>query len=268
MQLALSLLIAMLAYMAWVYVTQERMVYFPDAVMSGTPADVGLPFEDVALTASDGVRLSAWFVPHPRARGVVLFCHGNAGNMSHRLDTLRILNSLGLSVLIFDYRGYGQSGGYVTEEGTYRDARAAWQHLTIAREIPPQRIVAWGRSLGGGVAAWLAENECPAALVLESTFTSVPDMGVLVYRWLPVCMLARIHYDTEKRLRRVECPVLVMHSPQDEVIPFEQGHRLYGAAGEPRRFVELSGRHDDAHLRSGATYTRAVDSFLRELVGM
>lgn len=264
MQLALSVIVAVGAYLGWLYVTQERLVYFPDADVRGTPADVGLRFERVWLTTSDGVRLLAWYIPHASPRGVVLFCHGNAGNISHRLDTVRVLASMGLSVLLFDYRGYGESEGEPTEEGTYKDAQAAWEYLTIAREIPAREVIVWGRSLGGGVASWLAAEHTPRALILESTFTSIPDLGVRVYRWLPVRLLARIHYATERRLAAISCPVLVIHSPQDEVVPYDLGRRLYDAARPPRRFLEIEGPHNDGFLRSLRKYTDGVEAFLRD----
>jgi fermentation-respiration switch protein FrsA (DUF1100 family) len=172
---------------------------------------------------------------------VVLFCHGNAGNVSHRLDTLQFFRSLGLGTLIFDYRGYGRSDGSPSEKGTYRDAEAAWRHLVEQRQIPPERIVILGRSLGGAVAARLAADQRPGALVVESAFTSVPDLAARMFPVYPVHLLARIRYNTLKWIRRVHCPVLVVHSRDDEMIPFRHGRRLFEAAPEPKEFLELRG---------------------------
>lgn len=148
------------------------------------------------------------------------FLHGNAGNISHRLDSLRIFHGLGLDVLILDYRGYGRSEGRPSEEGTYRDARAASRYLVEARGVAPERIVVFGRSIGAAIAAALAVEQRPAALILESGFTSVPDLAADLYPWLPARRLARLHYDTRARLPHVTVPVLIVHSRDDEIISF------------------------------------------------
>ena len=141
---------------------QSHLLYFPYRTLSQTPAAVGLAYEDVSFQAADGVVLSGWFVPSQRARGVLLFCHGNAGNMSHRLDSLQIFHRLGLSTFIFDYRGYGRSEGQPTEQGTYLDAEAAWTYLVHTRQLAPTEIIVFGRSLGGAIAAWLAHTPSAA----------------------------------------------------------------------------------------------------------
>jgi hypothetical protein len=247
------------------YLFQAKLVYFPMPEVAATPADAGLAYEDVAFTASDGVELHGWFVPAPEHEAeplAVLFCHGNAGNIGHRLDTLRILHELGLAAFIFDYRGYGNSGGRPGEQGTYLDAAAAWEHLTGQRGVAPGRVVAWGRSLGGAVAAWVAAQRDPAAVILESTFTSVPDMGARLYPFLPVRPLARIRYDTEARLADITCPVLVIHSPSDDIVPFALGRQLYERAKEPKSFLEIGGGHNEGYLLDAAAYARGVDRFL------
>lgn len=256
---------------AALWLGQGRMIYFPQEpgrMLESTPAALGLAHEEVALLTGDGVRLHGWYVPAPRSRASMLFFHGNAGNVSHRLESLRLFHELGLDVLIVDYRGYGRSEGSPDEQGTYRDAAAAWRHLADERRVAPERIVLFGRSLGGAVAAWLAEAERPAALVMESTFTSVPDVAAQRFPWLPVRRLARYRYDSLRRMAGVECPVLVMHSRDDEMIPFEHGERLHGAAGERAApLVALRGSHSEAHLASGEAYREALDAFLTPLFG-
>lgn len=227
-----------------VCLTQARLVYFPLREIEATPRSLGLSFEEVKLHASDGVELSAWLIPCDRPRGTVLFCHGNAGNISHRLHIIRMFHDLGFSMLIFDYRGYGASQGSPTERGTYLDAQAAWDYL-IERQIPPGQIVIFGESLGGAVAAWLAKERTPGALVLQSTFTSLPDLGARLYWWLPVRLLSRFRYNARSHVRQVKCPVLVAHSPTDEIVPYALGSRLFEAASEPKEFLELSGSHND-----------------------
>jgi hypothetical protein len=247
---------------AVLYFLQSRLVYQPSRDILRTPADAGLPFEQVTLRAEDGVRLSAWFVPARDAEGAVLFCHGNAGNMSGRVDSLAVFHRLGLSVLIFDYRGYGRSEGSPGEEGTYLDAQAAWDHLVNLRGVPPGRIVLFGRSLGGAVAARLAARHRPGALVLESTFTSLPDLAADLFPWLPARWLCRFSYDTASRLGGINCPVLVVHSREDDLIPFSHGRKLFDAAAPPRTFLAISGTHNDGFLTSGSVYTDGLKAFL------
>jgi hypothetical protein len=247
------------------YFHQERMVYFPE--IGGrrpavNPGSVGLAYEEVGLDTADGERLHGWHVPAPGARGTVLFCHGNAGNISHRLDYLLMFHRMGYSVLIFDYRGYGLSTGKPTEPGTYLDAEAAWRHLTEARGVAPGRIVVAGESLGGAVAAWLAARRTPGALVLASTFTSVPDMGAAVYPFLPARLLARLSYDARDSVARTQAPVFVAHSPDDEIVPFAQGRALYDAARGPKQFLELAGGHNDGFLFTRRAWADALSGFL------
>lgn len=245
------------------YTWQEQMVFLPMGAVTATPAQHGLAYEDVTLHTEDGLDLHAWYVPAavPDAP-VVLFFHGNAGNISHRLDTLSLLHGLGLSTLIFDYRGYGNSSGRPSEEGLYLDAQAAWRYLVEVRGVPPARIVLHGRSLGAAVAAWLATRERPAALILESAFLSVPEFGAHLYPWLPVRRLARIHFPAHEHVVALRVPVLVVHSPEDEIVPFAHGQTLYGSAPEPRAFLEIHGSHNGGFLQSGALYRDGLRAFL------
>lgn len=258
---------------------QSHMVYFPLAPVMQKPSDVGLAYESVALMTADGVRLAGWYVPCERARGTVLICHGNGGNIGDRLHPIGLFHELGLTVLIFDYRGYGESAGKPSEEGTYQDALAAWQYLTAKRNTAPEKIVIFGRSLGGAVAAGLAERitpaasavpaacAAPAALILEATFTSIPDMGAKIYPWLPIRLLSRYRYDTLARLERLHCPVLIVHSRDDDMIPFEQGRKLFAAAHEPKSFFELTGDHNEGEVLTAPAYRQALDAFLTDRLG-
>jgi fermentation-respiration switch protein FrsA (DUF1100 family) len=248
----------------WLYFAQESFVYFPDRKLAGTPANAGMAYEAVTLTTSDGVRLSGWYISAPKSRGTLLFNHGNAGNISHRLESIRQFHDLGLDVFIYDYRGYGESAGKPSEEGTYRDAEAAWRYLTETRRVAPERLVYFGRSLGAAVASRLATRHPPRALIIESAFTSVPDFGAEVYPWLPVRLLARLQYPTRENLRSLHVPVLVIHSRNDEIIPFRYGEALYRAANEPKELLEIRGGHNDGFLVSGKQYTSGIDAFLRK----
>ena len=246
------------------FFSQERLLYFPDPRLIATPEALGLDFESVSIGTEDDLRLHAWWIPANPARGVLLFCHGNAGNISHRLDSIRQFHELGLSVLIFDYRGYGESEGKPSEAGTYRDVTAVWRYLTGKRGIPPEKVVVFGRSLGGAVAAHLAARVEPGAVVLESAFTSVADMAARLYPWLPVRWLVRIDYPVARDIQAIRAPVLILHSPNDEIIPYDMGRTLYELAHEPKEFIELRGGHNDGWLLSEPDYSSAVDAFLDE----
>jgi hypothetical protein len=252
------------------FVFQSRLVYFPNipsrAIGSG-PDNIGLAYEPVEIITEDGIKLDAWYVPAKEPHGVMLFFHGNAGNISHRLDSLRIFNELNLDTLIFDYRGYGRSEGKISEQGTYRDADAAWRYLTVERGIPAAEIVLFGRSLGAAIAAYVASRHRPGALILESGFVSVPELAAILYPWLPARQLARIGYPTGEYLKTASCPVLIVHSRDDEIIPFKQGRQLFELANEPKHFLELLGGHNDGFLVSGRRYLDGFENFLTASMG-
>jgi fermentation-respiration switch protein FrsA (DUF1100 family) len=248
------------------YLLQPNFIFFPQRALDATPADRGLAFEEARFATGDGLELHGWYVAPPSPRAFVLFFHGNAGNISHRLENLAILHALGLATLIFDYRGYGQSEGEPDEDGTYEDARAAWRYLAAERGIAPERIIAYGQSLGGAVATRLATERRLAGLVIESSFTSVADLAHKFYPYLPTSLLTRVHYPTRQRIPTVSCPVLVMHSPDDDLVPFAHGEQLYEAAREPKRFQRLRGGHNDAFITSGEAYWKALDDFVNEFV--
>lgn len=249
------------------YWRQSRYIYHPSRSLTSTPATAGLKYEEVNVRAADGVPIHGWYVPAEDLAPTVLLCHGNAGNIWHRIDVLWMFHEMGFNVCCFDYRGYGKSGGTPTEEGTYRDAAAVWDWLVSVKGTAPERIVVHGESLGGAVAAWLAENRAPAGLVLESTFTSLPDMAAKLYPFLPVRWLCRFRYNTLERMKAIRCPVLVAHGREDEMIPFVFGQRLFAAAREPKEFFELRGSHNTGREESGRKYEAVLRGFIREAAG-
>jgi fermentation-respiration switch protein FrsA (DUF1100 family) len=266
------LAIAVIAYVllgVMLHVMQERMVFLaglPGRALEATPRDVGFEFDDVHVETADGVLLHGWYVHAQEPRGTVLFLHGNAGNISHRLDSIAIFRDLGFNVFIIDYRGYGRSEGRPSEQGTYRDAEAAWQHLVAARGEAPASIVIFGRSIGGAVAAWLAARHRAAALIVESSFTSAVDMARRLYPFMPVRLLSRLDYPVVDYLASVASPVLIVHSRDDEIIPFAMGKALYEAAPAPKAFLELSGDHNMGFLLSLDRYREGLGRFIADHV--
>lgn len=256
-----------LGLMGILEVFQSHFIYFPQRAISETPHRRDLSYEAINFKAADGVNLSGWFIPAERPRGTILFCHGNAGNISHRLESIQIFHRLKLSTFIFDYRGYGESEGKPTEQGTYLDAEAAWRYLVEKRRVEPTDIIIFGRSLGGTVAAWLAQDHVPKALIMESTFTSVGEMARELYPYLPVKQLLRFDYNALDYLRKVNCPVLIVHSRDDEMVPFNHGRALFEVANEPKEFLEIIGSHNEGFLTSGRRYEEGLDSFISKCIG-
>ncbi|HUS72266.1 MAG TPA: alpha/beta hydrolase [Sedimentisphaerales bacterium] len=247
------------------YFMQPTFLYCPVREVPYTPDEIDLDFENVVLKTKDGLRLSGWYIPAENAEFTVLFCHGNGGNMMHRLDSINIFHNLGLSCFIFDYRGYGSSEGKPTEEGTYLDVMSAYQWLTEEKKISPEDIIIFGRSLGGSIAAQLAAKVEAGSLIIESGFTSYVDIGRKFYPYMPVRWFARFSYRTIDYLSDVRCPVMIIHSRNDDVVPFEFGQDLYEAANEPKEFVEIFGSHNDGFLVSAEIYKKAWTKWLKFL---
>jgi fermentation-respiration switch protein FrsA (DUF1100 family) len=269
--IGLGLVYVALAVM--LYLFQGSMVFLanlPGRALDASPTDIGLAYEDVQIDTSDGERLHGWFVPAAEARGALLFFHGNAGNISHRLESITLFNQLGLDVLIVDYRGYGQSTGKPSEPGTYRDAQAAWDYLVDVRRVAPGKIVVFGRSLGGAVGAWLASrlpaDAQPAAAIIESSFSSGVDMARRLYPLYPAQLLTRLKYPVVDYATRIACPLLVVHSRDDEIIPFAMGQAIYAAARQPKAFIELRGDHNGGFWISREAYTAGLEAFLQQVL--
>jgi len=265
--LVFSALLIWLGVTAVLYAFQSRLIYHPHAEFVTTPASAGLQYEDVALTTSDDVAIHGWWLPHPNPRATLLFFHGNAGNISHRIESLKIFHQLGLNVFIIDYRGFGRSEGTPSEQGTYTDAVSAWQWLVGQQGLDADKIVVFGRSLGGSIAAWLAAQYQPGAVILESTFTSIPDMAAKLYPLLPLRWLSLFQYASLEKMPSIESPLWLGHSPEDELIPYAQGQRLFEAARHPKQFFEMKGSHGNGFLISGHPYRESLDEFLGEVFG-
>lgn len=243
---------------------ERSLIYYPVRRLESNPRAHGLHYEDVAFQADDGVWLHGWLVPG-RTPWTLLWAHGNAGNISHRLENIKEFHDrLGLTVFIFDYRGYGRSEGRPSEEGLYRDARAALATLHARGDLDPERMIYFGRSLGAAVAVELALHRPPAGLILESPFLSVPAMA---NRTLPgLGYLFRTRYDSLAKIGRLRVPLFILHGDQDEVVPFVHGRRLFEAAPEPKTFYAIPGaHHNDSYIVGGEPYWRAWREFLLSL---
>uniref|UniRef100_A0A7V4LDQ1 Alpha/beta hydrolase n=1 Tax=Desulfobacca acetoxidans TaxID=60893 RepID=A0A7V4LDQ1_9BACT len=247
--------------MFWEF-SEKGIVFFPDPHLIGTPKDEGLEYEEVWFAAEDGVRLHGWFVPKPGCP-VWLWFHGNAGNISHRLDNIRLLWELAeVQVFIFDYREYGRSEGRISREGTFKDAAAAWRWLTEDKKVPPGEIILFGRSLGTALATDLAVKHPCRALILESPFTNSSEMARLLapflFDWRP-----RVPYDNIGKIGYVKVPVMVIHGERDEIIPVDMGRRVFAAAPDPKELYIIPGaHHNDTYLVGGKTYFQRLRNFI------
>jgi hypothetical protein len=261
---AALVVLAYLAIAAAAFFLQPQLIFFPGIGRDDptTPASYGLPFEDVRIPTEDGERLHAWYVPAAQARGTALLFHGNAGSIAQRVAWLPMFQKLRLNALLVEYRGYGRSSGSPSEQGFYLDAGAALTHLSAERATPSARVVVFGESLGGAVAARLASEQPVGAVVLMSTFTSAPDLAAELYPFLPARLLTRYEFDSLASMPRIAVPVIVAHSRDDEIVPFAHGRRLYEAASEPKAFLELSGGHNDGFIFARPDWVARLDGFL------
>jgi hypothetical protein len=259
------LILGLIFLNGWMYLQQPGMIFFPYSRVTETPVAWGLEYEEVWLETSDGLHLHGWYIPNQESEKVLLFFHGNAGNIAHRGDSVAIFHGLGLNVFIFDYRGYGRSEGTPNEQGLYRDARAAWAYLTQDRGFHGEDVILFGRSLGGAVATRLATEVQPAGLILESAFSSARDMADQVFPVLSRLVFLRFRFNVAAQIKKVHCPVLVLHSPDDEIIPYRQGEKVFAAANEPRVFFQMTGDHNYGFLRSQPAYGQALGAFISGL---
>lgn len=259
-------LVIMAFILVFLYVRylEKKTLYFPLRAIEATPKDIGLNYEEISLYTHDGVQLSAWFIPAENPRATVLFCHGNGGNISHRLEKIKIFNALDLNVLIFDYRGYGMSTGSPYENGLYLDAETVYGYLTDEKSIPAQKIIAYGESLGAAVAVDLAGKHDLGGIIIEGGFTSVGDMAKRILPFIPTFIYSS-RYDALEKIKDIKYPKLIFHAADDEVVPFELGEKLFSEASEPKEFVKIQGGHNDAFLSSQDLFIKKIDSFVNRM---
>jgi fermentation-respiration switch protein FrsA (DUF1100 family) len=244
---------------------ENFFVFHPQRTLDYTPETYGLEYKDVFFESSDGKRLHGWYFPSPGSGPVILFCHGNAGNISHRLENIAGLQRRGLGVFIFDYRGYGRSEGSPSEKGIYKDGFSAYEYLVSQERIPPERIVPFGRSLGGAVAIEVALEKKVRGLILECAFTSLRDMGRSMLLFRPFSGLMPGHYNNAEKISRVGVPVMIFHGTEDELVPFSMAKALFDAAKEPKFFYPIQGAgHNDTFIVGGTPYYQRLVRFATE----
>jgi uncharacterized protein len=255
-----------LGLLVLLFLLQGKLIYFPTRQLYRTPENAGWAYEDVVVPVGRQTT-HGWWIPHPDGtQNTVLFSHGNAGNIADRIESCSIFRGLGLNVLVYDYGGYGRSTGRPSERRCYEDIRAMWNWLVEEREIAPERIVLFGRSLGAGPASQLATEVTPAAIILESAFASVPDMARTIYPVFPVGLLARHRFDNVSKAPKFTAPVLIIHSEGDTIIPYAQGRKVYEAARAPKAFVDIDGDHNDGFVVTGERYVQALREFIGPLL--
>ena len=260
----ISLVILIFSFFIFAYLRyfETRGIYYPTKEIILTPTNAGLKYEDVVFTTENDLRLNGWFIPSQNPRGSLIFCHGNAGNISHRIEIIEIFNKLNLNVFIFDYRGYGKSQGSPSEQGLYQDAQAAYKYLLSRRDIDKEAIVVYGKSIGANVAIDLASKVNAAALISESGFTSAYEMGRRLFPYLPIKWIITTKFDALAKIKDITTPKLIIHSRDDEIIPFKLGRRLFEAAAEPKEFYQMQGTHNEAVFLAKQEYSLNLDHFL------
>ncbi len=235
-------------------------LFVPSRSVLFTPRDKGLAFDDVFFK-SGAYRINGWFIKTKPQASTVIYMHGNAGNISDRLDKLKMFHDLGVNVFIFDYRGYGNSQGRPSEEGLYQDAQAAYDYLLTRNDVDKDKIIGYGGSLGGSVAIDLAVHRNLSGLIVDSTFTNALDMAKRIYPMIPGFFI-HIKLDSLSKIKNVTVPKLFIHSPTDEVVPYALGRKLFEAAPEPKEFIITDGSHNDVHWHNQDVFVKGLKAYL------
>ncbi len=264
MKFAAALVVFILLFILLIRLAENKLIFFPTKYPIGywQPQAFGLNLRDCFFKTTDGVQLHGWFLQHDTAAATLLWCTGNAGNISDRLDNLSRLSRLPINVFIFGYRGYGKSAGSPNEEGVYLDALAAYDFLLTLPEVQPDKIILFGRSLGGAVAIDLATKRPAAGLILESTFTSAADMAWAAYG-LPLHLIIKTKFDSVNKIQQIHLPLLMIHGERDRVVPLRLGRKLFDAANPPKEFYEIAGAdHNDTYIIGGPAYFAKLWDFI------
>lgn len=263
MTILISIIAGYVLLLGGMYLFQQKLIFLPSSELIITPEKAGLQAEDIRIETEDGERLHGWFFPNDEAEYVVVLSHGNAGNISNRIDIAKLLQELGVSVVLYDYRGYGQSSGKPNEQGLYVDVKAVVNYLKTERGLSEQQMIMYGRSLGGAVASYAATRFDVSGLVLDSAFKNLKAMVGDLYPFVPA-VLAKYEFSTENYLKEIsDTPVMIMHSPNDDIVGISHARHLYEVAKEPKQFLELRGGHNDNFHASTDIYSHNWRKFLK-----
>ena len=263
MKIIFTLISALILFILYVRYLESHSIFFPSKSMIGTPQDVGLDFKDIFITTEDKVKIHGWFIPSSfPSDKTLIFLHGNAGNISGRLEKIKLFHEMGLNVFIIDYRGYGKSEGKPTEEGVYKDALAAYDYVAKREDMKDKAIIIYGASLGGAIAVDLASKRKAEYLIVDSSFTNAVDMAKRIFPFVP-SILIKTKLDSLKKIKNIQSAKLFIHSKEDEIVPFVLGEKLYDSASEPKEFLEIRGGHNDGHIYDGDKFEAGVKHFLK-----
>jgi len=264
MKILLIIILVIIIFRIYFIFIEQKGLYHPYKEIPETPKNLRIMYEDINFKTADGQLLNGWFVPVKDAKVTILYCHGNAGNIYHRLHKVKFFHEMGVNFFIFDYRGYGKSIGNSSEKGLYSDAQAAYDYLVSRRDVDKNNIVVYGESLGGPVAADLCLHRKASALILEGSFASVALRAQQLYPFLPMKLLITQKYDTMAKVKNMHIPKLIVHGRQDEVISFRHGEMLFKSAAEPKQFLPFDGGHNDDVFVTSDNYGKALQKFFKD----
>lgn len=266
LNLFLPIILLYILICLYMFIFQEKFVFAPNKILSSTPESLGLEYEDLYLKSLDGITINAWFIPFKNADYTILLSHGNAGNISGEIDVIKFSQELKMNILLYDYRGYGNSQGQMSEKGSYKDLITAYNYLIKDKKVNNKNIIIYGRSLGGAVSIGANREIQPAAYIIDSTFTSIIEMGKQKYPFLPIGYLSRIYYDNLTKIKEISEPILIIHSKEDEVIPYEFAKKLYSNANSPKEFLDIMGLHYYGFYNNELKYKQGIRNFLLKYI--
>jgi len=264
MKMILTLIVIIVLFLIFVRYLENTSIFYPERTLAATPKNLGLPFENVTITTQDHVKLHGWLIKAPLASSTLVFFHGNAGNIGGRLGKIDLFHHMGLNVLIIDYRGYGNSEGFPTEQGIYKDAAATFDYLLQRDDMKGQNIISYGASLGGAVAIDLATKRPVSCVIVDSSFSSAVDMAKRIYPFIP-SFLIKSKMNSIDKIKNISVPVLFIHSIEDQTVPFALGKKLYDAALGPKEFIKITGSHNDGHIHDEEKVRNGIGAFLKNL---
>lgn len=259
----LLLFLILLWALVYLRIIEQRTLFHPERKLESAPNEISLDYQDIFFKTPDNLILNGWFIPSNKAQYTILFCHGNAGNISDRLDKIKFFNDLGCNIFIFDYRGYGKSEGKPSEKGLYIDVKSAYDYL-LSRKINAGQIIGFGESLGGAIIIDLAFRNKIRALITVNTFSNAKDIAGLIYPFIPYWVFSS-RLDSVGKIKSINIPKLIIYSLNDEIIPYKLSRKLYEASAEPKEFMEIYGDHNNSFSESKEILKKGIGDFLNRL---